>query len=99
MFTRICEACKTEFQTRKEKAEKCYRCHLKEITGGTAPEEGDFNTAMILSGQMSEQEESWLQEDLESVDHSLEESIQRRIYEDYDDDGRWDYLEEHDEDE
>jgi hypothetical protein len=49
---------------------------------------------------MSDEDARSLQEDLESVDHSREEEFQRRLVEDYyDDDHRWDYLEEQDEDE
>ena len=41
---------------------------LDGITRGAPPEEGDFNTALILSGRMTAQERRWLQEDLESVE-------------------------------
>jgi len=63
------------------------------------PEEGDFNSAGIVSGEISDKELGWLQEELESVDHSREESFQSRLCEDYDDSDKWDYLEERDDDE
>jgi hypothetical protein len=48
----------------------CYACALQSITGGRAPEEGDFNSARIISGEMSEKEWKWLQEDLRAVEES-----------------------------
>ncbi len=46
----------------------CYGCALECITGDRAPEEGDFNSARIISGEMSEQEWRWLKEDLEAAE-------------------------------
>ena len=46
----------------------CYSCVLDRITKGHCPEEGDFNSARIISGEMSDQERRWLQEDLRSVE-------------------------------
>jgi len=46
----------------------CYDCALESTTGGQPPEEGDFNTARITSGEISEEERRLLQEDLRSVD-------------------------------
>ena len=49
---------------------------------------------------MSDQDVRQLQEDLESVDHSGAEADWRRMVEEYDDeDHRWDYLEDRDDDE
>lgn len=68
MYIRICEKCAKKFETRKSDAETCYGCALKRITGGHAPEEGDFNTARLVSGTMTEEEERWLRSDLEAVE-------------------------------
>ena len=100
MYTVICSVCEKTFERLYEKRERdiCDGCALKELCGNFAPEEGDFNSARIISGEMTEQEERWLQEDLESVDHSREEAFWRRLVDDHDD-SRWDYLEERDDDE
>jgi hypothetical protein len=53
-----------------------------------------------MSGEMSDKDARLLQADLESIDHSGEEAALRQMFEDYDDDdGRYDYLDEQDEDE
>lgn len=95
----ICKTCDKKFKSQKKDSAICYDCALAELIGNGGPEEGDINTALIRSGEMSDESAGWLQEDLESVDHSREESLQNRIYEEYYDDHRWDYLEERDEDE
>ncbi|HEY4489922.1 MAG TPA: hypothetical protein VJC12_01550 [Candidatus Paceibacterota bacterium] len=46
----------------------CYSCTLNEFTGGRAPEEGDFNSASLTSGEISDKELKWLQEDLRAVE-------------------------------
>ena len=48
--------------------ERCYSCALDYFTGGRAPEEGDFNSAHLLSGEMSDKEWRWLQEDFRAVE-------------------------------
>ncbi len=42
----------------------CYDCALQKVTNGTPPEEGDFNSARLISGEMSDQELEWLLQDL-----------------------------------
>lgn len=70
MYTVICRECSITFESLHDKAERsiCYECALKILCGNSAPEEGDFNSAMINSGEMTEQEAKWLQEDLEAVE-------------------------------
>ncbi len=46
----------------------CYNCALNKVTGGGCPEEGDFNTASLISGEISDQEWKWMQEDLRAVE-------------------------------
>jgi hypothetical protein len=68
-----CKTCNKQFEALDDTNTEepiCYGCALESITGGRAPEEGDFNSARIISGEMSEQEWRWMQEDFESVDHS-----------------------------
>lgn len=48
--------------------ERCYGCVLDSLTGGRPPEEGDFNSARLASGEMSDKEWRWLQEDLRAVE-------------------------------
>lgn len=101
MYIAVCNTCGKTFKRLYEKmsTDICYACALELFCGKFAPEEGDFNSARLTSGEMSEQDARWLQEDLESIDHSREEVIWRRMVEDYDDSGRWDYLEERDDEE
>ena len=93
MYKRTCKSCSREFKTQKAEAKICYGCALEQITGGQAPEEGDINSALLISGEMSDKEARWLQEYLESVDHAKAESDWSRMVED-DDFDRWSYLEE-----
>lgn len=68
MFDRTCATCTKQFTTSKSDGNICYDCALQRITGGNAPEEGDFNTAKLVSGTMTEEEEGWLRSDLEAVE-------------------------------
>ena len=97
MYERTCKKCDKVFQSQKEDSTTCYGCALKHFAGNRAPEEGDFNSALSVSGEMSDQEARWLQEDLESVDHGGEEERQRSLCEDFydeDDFDRWDCPED-----
>lgn len=67
MVTKNCGGCGKSFQTSND-SDKCYECTLDDITHGNPPEEGDFNTARIVSGTLSAQERRYLQQDLESVE-------------------------------
>lgn len=62
-----CSKCGKEFIT-SNSGKICYDCTLESLVQGQSPEEGDFNTARIVSGEMSEDERRLLQEDLRSVD-------------------------------
>jgi hypothetical protein len=98
MFDRTCGTCGKNFKSQRKDSDTCYGCALGHITGEHPPEEGDFNTALIASGEMSDATARQLQEDLESVDHSREEEFEHRLREDYyDEDDRWGYLEEDEE--
>lgn len=68
MFTKTCATCLKEFETQKVDGNICYDCALQRVTGGSPPEEGDFNTARIASGTMTEEQERWLRMDLEAVE-------------------------------
>jgi hypothetical protein len=46
----------------------CYACALERITGGHAPEEGDFNSAHLISGEISDTDLGYLMEDLRYVE-------------------------------
>lgn len=46
----------------------CFNCTLTRITGERCPEEGDFNTARLVSGEMSDEDISALRSDLASVE-------------------------------
>ncbi len=66
-----CGTCKKQFEALDDSNTEepiCYGCALDSITGGRAPEEGDFNSARIISGEMSEKEWKWLQEDLRAAE-------------------------------
>lgn len=97
-----CKNCDKKFQSQRKDSTICYGCALAEIIGNGGPEEGDINTALIISGEMSDAHARSLQEDLESIDHSSEEVRRRQMVEDYSEDfedHRWDYPEERNEDE
>ncbi|HEY4483069.1 MAG TPA: hypothetical protein VI953_02740 [Candidatus Paceibacterota bacterium] len=66
----ICAKCGKVFQSQKMNSVTCYWCALEHFAGGRPPEEGDFNSASLLSGEMSDEEARELQKELESVDHS-----------------------------
>ncbi len=46
----------------------CYACALEGITKGRAPEEGDFNSAHLISGEMSDRDLGYLLDDLRNVE-------------------------------
>lgn len=62
----------------------CYGCALKEVTGGNPPEEGDFNSAHLISGEISDMNLKYLMEDLRNVE--LGRSTFEPYYEDSDED-------------
>jgi hypothetical protein len=64
--SKVC-GCGKAFKTSND-SDKCYDCTLEDIAHGNPPEEGDFNTARIVSGTMTETERGYLQRDLESVE-------------------------------
>ena len=70
MYITTCKTCSEIFEVSDEKVERgiCYNCTLKELCGDRPPEEGDFSSAMIISGDMSEKEWQLLQADLEAVE-------------------------------
>ena len=66
-YTRNCPKCGKPFTSSKSEG-NCYDCALDKITHGLPPEEGDFNTAAIVSGTLTAKEAEYLQEDLRSVE-------------------------------
>lgn len=69
--------------------ERCYSCALDHLAGGRWPEEGDFNSARLISGEMSDKQWRWLQEDMRAI-----ESGRRSVWEPMDDeidDSDWCY--------
>jgi len=65
--SKVCIGCGESFRT-SNNSSKCYNCTLAEITRGAAPEEGDFNTAGIISGTLTALERESLQRDLSAVE-------------------------------
>jgi hypothetical protein len=65
----------------------CYGCALRQLTGNHAPEGGDFGSAYLISGEMSDKEWRSLQEDLGMVraTWSPPEPAFGEDYEDYSD--------------
>lgn len=70
--SKVCTGCGRAFRTSNDSS-KCYNCTLSDITRGMPPEEGDFNTAGIVSGTLTAQERRYLQSDLESVERTTDE--------------------------
>jgi len=83
MFNRVCTKCVKKFFSSRSDANICYGCALKDFAGKNAPEEGDFNSAALISGEMSEKEWRLFQRELESVDHSDAASRYERQVVDY----------------
>ncbi len=52
----------------RDSEKSCYSCTLARLTGGRVPEEGDFNSAHLISGEISDKELNWLMEDLRAVE-------------------------------
>jgi len=69
MFDRTCGTCDKNFKSQRKDGNTCFGCALERITNGQPPEEGDFNTALIVSGEMSDRNARQLQEELEAIDH------------------------------
>jgi len=88
--SKVCIGCGKSFKTSNDSS-KCYNCTLSDIPHGSAPEEGDFNTAGIVSGTLSTQERRYLQSDLEQVE--LGQTTQEE-YEDSGYDGGEEYYPE-----
>ncbi|MBI2087038.1 MAG: hypothetical protein HYT69_02600 [Candidatus Zambryskibacteria bacterium] len=63
----------------------CYACALERITGGHAPEEGDFNSAHLISGEISDKDLGYLMEDLRNVE------LGRSTFEPYEEDSDEDW--------
>ena len=80
-----CKTCGKNFQSRKDST-ICYGCALKHFAGDGFPEEGDFNSALLTSGEITDQEERDLMEDLRSVEEG------RSIREPYHNDAEEDYI-------
>jgi hypothetical protein len=52
----------------RDSDKSCYSCTLNRLTGGRFPEEGDFNSARLISGEISDRELSWLMAELRAVE-------------------------------
>lgn len=84
-YKSTCATCGKNFRSQNKNSTTCYGCALTQLTGNKAPEEGDINSALLISGEMSDRDARQLQEDLESIDHSGAESAWSRMIEEYDD--------------
>ena len=92
MRTTTCEVCGKQYErndkvnstlaeaTGKNSRSICYACALEEITHGHAPEEGDFNSAHLISGEISNTDLGYLMEDLRNVE------LGRSTFEPYEED-------------
>jgi hypothetical protein len=91
MFKKICSVCNKvfennpKFNNNREARKICYACALEEITGGHAPEEGDFNSAHLISGEISDKDLGYLMEDLRNVE------LGRSTFEPYEEDSDEDW--------
>lgn len=65
----VCPKCGKKFESTisPEEKPKCYDCILMDISNG-CPEEGDMNTARILSGTLSPEEKNDLMESFAAVE-------------------------------
>lgn len=83
METRTCRTCDTEFRTNNG-SKVCYDCHLRRITGGLAPEEGDFNSAHLAAGDWDETQRRQFQRSLRAVELGISEDDPRTNLYQYD---------------
>ena len=92
-ISKVCGECGITFRTSNDLS-KCYNCTLVNITRGVAPEEGDFNSAGIISGTLPKQERRYLQSDLESVELGMttQEEYEEDEEEDCPDDWAYDEM-------
>ena len=65
---RVCGTCGKHFKSQRNDSTTCYGCALTRLIGNGAPEEGDFNTALLVSGELTSEDARSLQEDLETVE-------------------------------
>ena len=67
----------------------CYNCTLAHLTGGRVPEESDFTSAFLISGEISDQELKSLMDDLQAIEvgRSIQETYKE---EDEDINSMWD---------
>lgn len=63
---KVCQ-CGNKFRTHNG-SEQCYSCHLERITGGMAPEEGEYNSAHLAAGDWDEAREHDFQRELWAVE-------------------------------
>ena len=95
MYTTTCSECGKIFDCNgnvngnlanavgRDSGQSCYACALQSLTAGRAPEEGDFNSARLISGEISDEELGWLMEDLRAVEQG------RSIVEPYEDENEY----------
>jgi len=77
MKKRNCSKCEKLFSSSKPQTEDllCFRCAVKHFTKGLFSEEGDLNTAKIISGTLTSDEERWLKEDLRAVEGPIDPAL------------------------
>ena len=83
---KICKRCECKnIQDNKT----CYNCTLAHLTGGRVPEESDFTSAFLISGEISDQELKSLMDDLQAIEvgRSIQETYKE---EDEDINSMWD---------
>jgi hypothetical protein len=84
MYTVNCEKCGKEYQKNDQVARDCehicYECALSNLCGDGYPEEGDFNTARLQSGEISDQAFKQLRRELTAIEQG-----QQQCYMDTDD--------------
>lgn len=59
VYDAFCRTCNKKFKTTKQTATQCYSCTLHSLIQSGGPEEGDFNTAQILSGEVKPDQKSF----------------------------------------
>lgn len=104
MVKQVCDKCKKMFaQNEKvvnsgmaealnseEAVHECFNCALNRITSNHAPEEGDFNTARIVSGEVTDEEWREMQETFRALEEGRAPSNNDQWYAEDEEDDRWD---------
>ncbi len=65
-----CQTCGKQFRSQLSDSPTCYECAYTLLIANRAPEQGDIITAILNSGEMSDEDALSLQEGFDTLGHS-----------------------------